>query len=115
MATSLPSEIKQEQFANHNGENRSDSPPESNIEEYNIFTNHMNNRRKLELVMIKKKLLNEETIKKCIITKGNLSAPDLDRLTYPMFKYCPDKAAKIFKFILNMMTSTHKSPQCLKE
>jgi hypothetical protein len=34
----------------------------------------MNNRQKLELVMIKKKLLNEETNKNCIITKGNLLA-----------------------------------------
>jgi hypothetical protein len=59
--------------------------------------------------------LNEETIKRCIKSKGNLSAPGLDRLTYPIFKYCPDKAEKLFKYILKMMLRTNKCPQYWKE
>jgi hypothetical protein len=47
--------------------------------------------------------------------EGNLSASGLDRLTYPIFKYCPDKAAKLFKYILKMMFRTNKCPQCWKE
>jgi hypothetical protein len=59
--------------------------------------------------------LNEETIWKCIVSKGNLSAPGLDRLTYPIFKYCPEKAAKLFICILKMMHRTNKCPQCWTE
>jgi hypothetical protein len=59
--------------------------------------------------------LNEETIKRWITSKGNLSAPGLDRLTYPIFKYCPDKATKVFVYILKMMLRTNKCPQCWKE
>jgi hypothetical protein len=60
---SLPSEIKPEQFSNHYGENWSNSPPEMAIEEYNKFTNHMNNRQRLELGKFAIEILNEETIK----------------------------------------------------
>jgi hypothetical protein len=104
MTASLPSEIKPEQFANHFGENWYNSPPKMNIEDYNEFTKH-NKREKLNLTQFEAKLLNEEKIKKCIISKGNLSAPGLDRLTYPIFKYCLDKAAKLFKYILKNLTT----------
>jgi hypothetical protein len=36
-------------------------------------------------------------------------------LIFPIFKYCPDKGAKLFKYILKMMLRTNKSPQCWKE
>jgi hypothetical protein len=114
MTTSLPTEIKPEQFANHYGENWSNSPTKMNIKEYNEFTKH-NKREKLNLIQFEAKLLNEEKIKECIISKGNLSAPGLGRLTYPIFEYCPDKAAKLFKYILKMMLRTNKCPQCWKE
>jgi hypothetical protein len=96
---SLHSEIKPEQFANHYGENWSNSPQKMNIEEYNEFVKH-NKREKLNLCMFEADILNEETIKRCIISKGNLPAPGLAHLTYPTFKYCPDKAAKLLKYIL---------------
>jgi hypothetical protein len=40
MTASLPSKIKPEQFANHYGENWSNSPSKMNIEEYNEFTKY---------------------------------------------------------------------------
>jgi hypothetical protein len=61
MTTCLPSEIKPEQFANHYGENWSNSPPKMNIEEYNEFTKH-NKREKLDLTKFEAELLNEETM-----------------------------------------------------
>jgi hypothetical protein len=67
------------------------------------------------LTKFEAEILNEETIKRCITSKGNLSAPGLDRLIYPIFKYCPDKAAKLFKCILKMILRTNKCPQCWKE
>jgi hypothetical protein len=69
----------------------------------------------LNLDKFEAELLNEETIKRCITSKGNLSAPSLDRLTYLIFKYCPDKAEKLFKCILKMMHRTNKCPQYWKE
>jgi hypothetical protein len=114
MTASLSSEIKPEQFANHYGENWSNFPRKMNIEEYNEYTKH-NKREKLNLSRFEADILNEETIKRCITSKGNLSAPDLDRLTYPIFKYCPDKAAKLFRYILKMMLKTNKCPQCWKD
>jgi hypothetical protein len=110
MTASLPSEIKPEKFANHYGENWSNSPPGMKIEEYNEFIKHMNKRQKFEA-----DILNEEAINKCIISKGNLSAPGLDRLTYPIFKYCSDKATKLFKSILKMMLRTRKCPNVGKK
>jgi hypothetical protein len=90
MTASLPPEIKPEQFANHYGKNWSNRPQELNIEEYNELTRH-DRREKLNLKQF----------------KGNLSAPGLDRLTYPIFKYCPDKATKVFVCILKMMRRTN--------
>jgi hypothetical protein len=112
MAASLPSEIKTEQFSNHYGENWSHSLPKMKIDEYNEFTKHMNKSERLNLGKFEGDILNEEVIKRCIKSKGNLSAPGLVRLTYPIFKYCPDKAAKLFKYILKMMLRTNKCPQC---
>jgi hypothetical protein len=37
MTASLPSDIKPEKFAEHYGQNWSNTPPEMNIEEYNIL------------------------------------------------------------------------------
>jgi hypothetical protein len=65
MTASLLSEITPEQFAHHYGENWSNSPPKLNIEEYNEFTKH-SKRKKLNLADFKGKILNEETIKRCI-------------------------------------------------
>jgi hypothetical protein len=75
----------------------------------------MNNRQRLNLGKFEADILNEEAIKKCITSKGNLSASGLDRLIYPIFKYCPDKETKLFKFIFKMMLRTRKCPQCWKE
>jgi hypothetical protein len=69
MTASLLSEIKPEQFANHYGENWSNSPPKMNIEEYNEFTKH-NKREKLNLSGFEGDILNEETIKRCITSKA---------------------------------------------
>jgi hypothetical protein len=69
------------------------------IENYNKFINHMNNRQRLDLGKFETDILNEKFIKKCILSKENLSAPGLDRLTYQVFKYCPYTTAKLFKFI----------------
>jgi hypothetical protein len=77
MTATLSSEIKPEQFANHYGENWSNSPPKMNVEKYNEFTKH-NKREKLKLTRFEVEILNEETIKRCIISKDNLSAPGLD-------------------------------------
>jgi hypothetical protein len=49
MTASLPSDIKPEQFANHYCGNWSNFPRKKNIEEYNEFTKHMNNRQRLNL------------------------------------------------------------------
>jgi hypothetical protein len=59
MTASLTSEIKPEQFANHYGENWSNSLPEMKIEEYNEFTKHLNNRQRLELEKFEAVILNE--------------------------------------------------------
>jgi hypothetical protein len=85
-----------------------------NIKEYNEFTKH-NKTEKLNLINFETEILNDETITNSITSKGNLSAPGLDRLTYPIFKHCPDKAAKLFKYILKMMLRTNKCPQYWKE
>jgi hypothetical protein len=47
MTASLPSDIKPEKFAEHYGQNWANTHPEMNIEEYNIFTKHMNKRKRL--------------------------------------------------------------------
>jgi hypothetical protein len=54
MTASLPSEIKLEQFANHYGENWSNSSQKMNIEKYNEFTKH-NRREKLNLTKFEKR------------------------------------------------------------
>jgi hypothetical protein len=74
---SFPSEIKSEQFANHYGDNWSNSPPKMNIVAYKEFTKH-NKRKKLNLSRFEAEILNKEAIKRCITTKGNLSTPGLD-------------------------------------
>jgi hypothetical protein len=50
-----------------------------------------------------KELLNKEKMKKAIIMKGNLSAPDLDKLTYPLLKYLKDDAADLMVRIMEML------------
>jgi hypothetical protein len=64
---------------------------------------------------MKKGLLNEADIRKCIILKGNLSIPGLCRLTYPIFKCCPNKSTILFKYILKMVIATNKCPTCWEE
>jgi hypothetical protein len=44
-------------------------------------------------------------IKEVIKRKGNLSAPSLDKLTYPILKYIPDETAQLISKVMSMMIS----------
>jgi ABC-type thiamine transport system substrate-binding protein len=62
-----------------------------------------------------KDLLNKEKKKKAITMKGNLSAPGLDGLTFPILKYEKDGAAELMVNIRNMMIRVQKSSEAWKE
>jgi hypothetical protein len=60
-------------------------------------------------------LLNKEKMKEAIVRKGNLSVPDLDKLTYPILKYEKDDATNLLVSIINMMLRVQKCPQAWKD
>jgi hypothetical protein len=62
-----------------------------------------------------KELLNKAKMKDAIVKKGNLSAPGLDKLTYPILKYEKDNAAELMVVIMKMMIRTQKCPTSWKE
>jgi hypothetical protein len=50
-----------------------------------------------------------------ISKKRNLSAPGLDKLTYPILKYEKDDAAELLVAIMTMMLRTQKCPTAWKK
>jgi hypothetical protein len=62
-----------------------------------------------------KDLLDKNKMKNAITKKGNMSAPGLDKLTYPIFKYEKEDAAELMVTIMNMMIRTQKCPTSWKE
>jgi hypothetical protein len=62
-----------------------------------------------------KELLNKNKMRDAITKKGNLSAPGLDKLTYPILKYEKDDAAELMVTIMNMLVRTQKCPTSWKE
>jgi hypothetical protein len=77
--------IEPEEFRKHYVKNWEESSEEMNIEEYFDFIM----QRRLVFIesdMIKK-LSDKKKMKDTISKKGNLSAPGLDKLTYPVLKY----------------------------
>jgi hypothetical protein len=59
-------------------------------------------------------LTNINKIKEVIKRKGNLSAPGLDKLTYPILKYIPDESAQLISKVMSMMISTQHCPDIWK-
>jgi hypothetical protein len=62
-----------------------------------------------------KELSNEKKMKKAIMMKGNLSAPGLEKLTYPILKYEKDEAAELMVKVVEMMIRLQKCPKAWKE
>jgi hypothetical protein len=60
-------------------------------------------------------LLNKAKLKEVITKKENLSAPGLDKLTYPILKYEKDNAAELMIAMRNMMIRTQKCTESWKE
>jgi hypothetical protein len=54
-------------------------------------------------------------MKRKITLKGNLSAPGLDKLTYPILKYEKEDAADLLTKIMTMMIRLQKCPEAWKE
>jgi hypothetical protein len=53
-----------------------------------------------------KELLGKNKMREAITKKGNLSAPGLDKLTYPILKYEKNDAAELMVTIMNRMIRT---------
>jgi hypothetical protein len=60
-------------------------------------------------------LFDKYKMKETIQRKGNLSAPGLDKLTYPILKYNIDSATDLMIKIMTMMLRLQKCPEAWKE
>jgi hypothetical protein len=69
----------------------------------------------LDIQEYQRDLLNKESSQSCIVSKRNLSAPGFDKLTKPIFKYCPEQSTEIFQIILETMINTDKCQEYWKE
>jgi hypothetical protein len=105
--------IKSEIFKEHYEKNWSNAPKEINIEENSRFT--MQRKLVMKEDEMIRFLLNRESMIKTIARKGNLSAPGIDKLTYPILKYEKEEAADLMIRILTMMLRVQKCPEAWKE
>jgi hypothetical protein len=62
-----------------------------------------------------KELFNKEMLKESIMRKGNLSAPSIDKLTYPILKFEKDDAADLLVNIMRTMIRLQKHLEAWKE
>jgi hypothetical protein len=93
--------IRPEAFKEHYEQNWSQQPEEVNVKENSDYLI----QRKLvfkEADMFAE-LLDKYKMKETIQRKGNLSAPGLDKLTYPILKYNIDSATDLMIKIMTMM------------
>jgi hypothetical protein len=112
-ASGQATKIKPEIFKDHYEKNWANAPQEVNIEENSKFII----QRKLvfkEDEMVKS-LLDKEKRMKAIATKGNLSAPGIDKLTYPNLKYEKEEVADVMIKIMTMMLKVQKCHEVWKE
>jgi hypothetical protein len=100
-------------FAEHYSQNWEIEPARIDIDDNSDFIM----QRKLVLTEndMLKELLNKKKMLEAISKKGNLSAPGLDKLTYPILKYEKDDAAELLIAIMTMMLRTQKCPTAWKE
>jgi hypothetical protein len=100
-------------FAEHYSQNWEIEPARIDIDDNSDFIM----QRKLVLTEndMLKELLNKKKMIEAISKKGNLSAPGLDKLTYPILKYEKDDAAELLIAIMTMMLRTQKCPTAWKE
>jgi hypothetical protein len=105
--------IKPEVFKEHYEKNWSKAPEEIGIDDNSRFII----QRKLVMKdndMISF-LLNKKGMIKTIARKGNLSAPGLDKLTYPILKFEKEDSADLMIKIMTMMLRVQKFPESWKE
>jgi hypothetical protein len=93
--------IEPEIFADHYSQNWEVAPANIIIDENSDFI--MQRRLVLTENDMLKELLNKNKMKEAIIKKDNLSAPGLDKLTYPILKYEKADATELMIAIINMM------------
>jgi hypothetical protein len=106
LADSLPSLIKPQEFADHYSKNWATKPQELNLDEYNLFTEHEENNLSMSCSNFIRQITNKKRIIEMIKHKGKLSAPGLDKITYPIFKYLPEESADLFINITKMLIHT---------
>jgi hypothetical protein len=68
-------------------------PQKSNLYDYNLFTEHEKNDLSRTYNNVINQIIHKNQIIEMIKHENNLSSPELDRNSYPIFKYLPDKLA----------------------
>jgi hypothetical protein len=105
--------IEPEVFKDHYARNWEDSPEELNIEDYSDFIM----QRKLVFVEsdMLRELLNKKKMQEAISKKVNLSAPGLDKLTYPILKFEKEDVTNLMVSIMEMLLRMQRYPESWKE
>jgi hypothetical protein len=95
-------------FADHYSQNWEIKPTDIVIDDNSDFIMQMKlDLTENEMLM---ELLDKNKMREAITKKDNLSAPGLDKLTYPILKYENDDAAELMVVIMNMMIRTQRCP-----